>query len=179
MICNLFFHDLGLRFTGVIDNAVSGLIVSAVWAGLLYLYFIAKTRRHKAQIVETIVTEAHMYKHNENFGLSLRNKTPYPFTVTNIYFDAGPHVGNLLPWEVAFCPDGTVLSAEQTDVLMRPYGFGHWRVMLPALPSTIKYYDVAYEFVLIPTFGVVRGSVRINEDLYGRLQNILTALNHR
>jgi hypothetical protein len=42
MIWNLFFQDIGIRFTGVLDNAISGLLVSAVWAGLLYLYFTVK-----------------------------------------------------------------------------------------------------------------------------------------
>lgn len=163
----------------VVSGALSGLIVSLLWAGVVALWFVTRIRFRKKAFAETIANEAHLAKWNQTYRLSLRNNTHYAFAVTNIYFDAGPHVGNLLPWDVAFVPDGTVLSAEKTEVRLRPYGFGFWRVKedMPTHLKDIRYFDVSYEFALTDAGGTVRGKARINRNLYKELEGILRAVN--
>lgn len=163
----------------VVSGALSGLVVSLLWAGVVALWLVTRTRSWNKAFTETIANETHLAKWNETYRLSIRNNTPHAFTVTNVYFDAGPCVGNLLPWNVAFVPDGTVLSAEQTEVRLRPYGFGFWRVKedMPAHPKDIRYLEVSYEFVLTEAGGSVRGKARIDRNLYKELEGILRAVN--
>ena len=163
----------------VASGALSGLIVSLLWAAAVTLWFVTKTKMRKKAFAETIASEAHLAKWNDTYRLAIRNNTPYAFVVTNIYFNAGPHVGNLLPWDAAFVPDGTVLSAEQTDVRMRPYGFGFWRVKedMPAHPRDIKYLEVSYDFGLTAAGGTVRGTARIERNLCEELERILRAVD--
>ena len=163
----------------VVSGSLSGLLVSLLWAGVVGLWFFTRTRSRNKAFTKTIANEASLAIINDTYRLSIRNNTPYSFTVRNVYFDAGPCVGNLLPWDVAFVPDGTVLSAEKTEVHMRPYGFGFWRVKetMSEHPKNIRYIEVSFEFALTDAGGTIRGNARISRNLYKELDDILSAVN--
>lgn len=80
----------------VVSGALSGLLVSLLWAGVVALWFVTRTRSRNKAFAEAIANEARLAKWNETYRLSIRNNTPHAFTVTNVYFDAGPYVED--PW---------------------------------------------------------------------------------